>query len=49
MVYTPADGSPATTMNVYDFVGKGVAMTMYNTDDVCFPQLLPSDRHSSLV
>ncbi|KAJ7611802.1 hypothetical protein FB45DRAFT_1119265 [Roridomyces roridus] len=33
MVYTPADGSPATTMNVYDFVGKGVAMSMYNTDE----------------
>jgi len=33
MVYTPADGSPATTLNVYDFVGKGVAMTMYNTDE----------------
>ncbi|KAJ7242029.1 hypothetical protein C8J57DRAFT_71091 [Mycena rebaudengoi] len=33
MVYTPADGAPATTLNVYDFVGKGVAMTMYNTDE----------------
>ncbi|KAF9463240.1 isocitrate dehydrogenase [Collybia nuda] len=33
LVYTPTDGSPATTMNVYDFVGKGVAMAMYNTDD----------------
>ncbi|KAJ7712125.1 isocitrate dehydrogenase [Mycena maculata] len=33
MVYTPADGSPVTTLNVYDFVGKGVAMTMYNTDE----------------
>ncbi|KAJ6606066.1 hypothetical protein DFH09DRAFT_1241818 [Mycena vulgaris] len=33
MVYTPADGTPATTLNVYDFVGKGVAMTMYNTDE----------------
>ncbi|KAF7353881.1 Isocitrate dehydrogenase [Mycena venus] len=33
MVYTPADGSPATTLNVYDFVGRGVAMTMYNTDE----------------
>jgi hypothetical protein len=34
MVYTPADGSDATTLNVYDFVGRGVAMTMYNTDEV---------------
>ncbi|KAJ6622801.1 isocitrate dehydrogenase [Mycena sp. CBHHK59/15] len=33
MVYTPTDGSPATTLNVYDFVGKGVAMAMYNTDE----------------
>ncbi|KAJ7142140.1 isocitrate dehydrogenase [Mycena crocata] len=33
MVYTPTDGSPATTLNVYDFVGKGVAMSMYNTDE----------------
>ncbi|KAG5644824.1 hypothetical protein DXG03_007549 [Asterophora parasitica] len=33
LVYTPADGSPATTMNVYDFKGKGVAMSMYNTDE----------------
>ncbi|KAF8056888.1 isocitrate dehydrogenase [Lyophyllum atratum] len=33
LVYTPKDGSPATTMNVYDFKGPGVAMSMYNTDD----------------
>ncbi|KAJ7184592.1 hypothetical protein C8R46DRAFT_1064546 [Mycena filopes] len=33
MVYTPADGSPATTLNVYDFVGRGVALAMYNTDE----------------
>ncbi|KAJ7594199.1 isocitrate dehydrogenase [Mycena floridula] len=33
MVYTPADGSAATTLNVYDFKGKGVAMSMYNTDE----------------
>ena len=34
MVYTPADGSAATVMDVYDFQGSGVAMTMYNTDEV---------------
>lgn len=34
LVYTPADGSAATTLNVYDFKGKGVAMSMYNTDEV---------------
>ncbi|KAJ7490961.1 isocitrate dehydrogenase [Mycena latifolia] len=33
MVYTPADGSSATTLDVYDFVGRGVAMSMYNTDE----------------
>ena len=34
MVYTPADGSAATVLDVYDFQGSGVAMTMYNTDEV---------------
>lgn len=33
LVYTPADGSNPTTLNVYDFKGKGVAMSMYNTDE----------------
>jgi isocitrate dehydrogenase len=32
-VYTPADGGKATTMDVYDFHGAGVAMAMYNTDE----------------
>ena len=35
LVYTPKDGSKATTMDVYDFKGAGVAMAMYNTDEVC--------------
>jgi hypothetical protein len=34
LVYTPADGKPATTLDVYDFTGRGVALAMYNTDDV---------------
>ena len=34
MVYTPADGSPVTTLDVYNLKGRGVAMTMYNTDEV---------------
>ncbi|KAG6830395.1 hypothetical protein H0H87_008282 [Tephrocybe sp. NHM501043] len=34
LVYTPTDGSAPTTMDVYDFKGKGVAMSMYNTDEV---------------
>ncbi|KAH7920426.1 isocitrate dehydrogenase NADP-dependent [Leucogyrophana mollusca] len=33
LVYTPADGGKTTTMEVYDFKGKGVAMAMYNTDE----------------
>lgn len=34
LVYTPENGGEKTTMNVYDFKGPGVAMSMYNTDDV---------------
>jgi hypothetical protein len=34
MVYIPADGSQKTTLDVYSFKGKGVAMSMYNTDEV---------------
>ncbi|THU84494.1 isocitrate dehydrogenase [Dendrothele bispora CBS 962.96] len=33
LVYTPEDGSKPTTLNVYDFQGPGVAMSMYNTDE----------------
>ncbi|OBZ76217.1 Isocitrate dehydrogenase [NADP], mitochondrial [Grifola frondosa] len=33
LVYRPADGGEPTTLDVYDFKGKGVAMVMYNTDD----------------
>ncbi|EIN09597.1 isocitrate dehydrogenase [Punctularia strigosozonata HHB-11173 SS5] len=33
LVFTPQDGSAPTTLDVYDFKGKGVAMSMYNTDD----------------
>lgn len=32
MTFTPEDGSEATTWDVYDFTGDGVAMSMYNTD-----------------
>lgn len=34
LVYTPTDGSAPTALDVYDFKGKGVAMSMYNTDEV---------------
>lgn len=30
LVYTPKDGSEATTLDVYDFQESGVAMSMYN-------------------
>lgn len=30
LVYTPTDGSKATTLDVYDFQESGVAMSMYN-------------------
>ncbi|RLN15069.1 hypothetical protein BBI17_007653 [Phytophthora kernoviae] len=33
VVYTPADGSEKTTMEVYDFKGPGVGLSMYNTDE----------------
>mmetsp|Transcript_30212 Transcript_30212/g.21967 ORF Transcript_30212/g.21967 Transcript_30212/m.21967 type:complete len:257 (-) Transcript_30212:78-848(-) len=33
MTFTPADGSEATTMEVFDFKGDGVLMGMYNTDE----------------
>ena len=44
MVYSPTDGSAAAVMDVYDFQGSGVAMTMYNTDEVSLIQL-----HRSLI
>jgi len=34
LVYTPQGGGEPTTLSVYDFTGKGVALAMYNTDDV---------------
>ena len=33
-MYSPADGGAPTKINVYDFKGSGVALAMYNTDDV---------------
>jgi len=33
LVFTPASGGEKTTLDVYDFKGKGVALSMYNTDD----------------
>ena len=34
LVYTPKDGSAPVKMDVYEFKDKGVAMAMYNTDEV---------------
>jgi isocitrate dehydrogenase len=40
LIYTPADGTPPTIMEVFNFEGKtasgGVALSMYNTEEVCF-------------
>ncbi|OJT03641.1 Isocitrate dehydrogenase [NADP], mitochondrial [Trametes pubescens] len=33
LVYSPADGSNPTKIDVYDFKGAGVALAMYNTDE----------------
>ncbi|PAV16702.1 isocitrate dehydrogenase [Pyrrhoderma noxium] len=33
LVYTPKDGGEKTVMDVYDFKGPGVALSMYNTDE----------------
>ncbi|KAH8109541.1 isocitrate dehydrogenase [Phellopilus nigrolimitatus] len=33
LVYTPAKGGEKTVMDVYDFKGPGVALSMYNTDE----------------
>ncbi|MBS1843356.1 MAG: NADP-dependent isocitrate dehydrogenase [Actinobacteria bacterium] len=33
MTYTPKDGSEPIELDVYDFPGGGIAMTMYNLDD----------------
>ncbi|EPQ51760.1 isocitrate dehydrogenase NADP-dependent [Gloeophyllum trabeum ATCC 11539] len=33
LVFTPDNGGEKTTLDVYDFKGKGVALSMYNTDD----------------
>ena len=33
MTFTPEDGSPAQTFDVYNFKGDGVALSMYNTDE----------------
>lgn len=36
LVYTPQGGGDPTSLDVYDFKGKGVALAMYNTDDVSY-------------
>ena len=33
LTFTPADGGKPTEMQVYDFKGPGVALSMYNTDE----------------
>lgn len=33
MTFTPADGTPATNLEVYKFEGPGIMLSMYNTDE----------------
>jgi isocitrate dehydrogenase len=33
MTFTPADGTPATNLEVFKFEGPGVMLSMYNTDE----------------
>ena len=40
MKFTPADGSAPIEHVIYDFNGGGVAMGMYNTDEVCFEWII---------
>lgn len=43
LVYTPEGGEEKpTVMDVYDFKGPGVAMSMYNTDEVSILSFLRS-------
>lgn len=35
LVFTPKDGSEKKNLVVYDFEGPGVALAMYNHDEVC--------------
>ena len=44
LVYTPADGSPAQTWEVYDFKSPGVAMGMFNVD-----KSIEDFAHSSMI
>jgi len=37
--FQPADGSPELDIEVFKFKGPGVAMGMYNTDEVGFLNL----------
>lgn len=43
LVFTPEGANAkAEVMNVYDFKGPGVAMAMYNTDDVRISSIVTS-------
>jgi isocitrate dehydrogenase len=40
LTYTPSDGGKPTTLNVYDFESPGIALAMYNTDEVSNSEFL---------
>ncbi len=46
MVFTPADGTEKKVFKVFDFKASGVALGMYNTDEVNDSFLL---RHSHFI
>ena len=46
LVYSPANGGAPTVLDVFDFKCNGVAMSMYDTDEVCrFERLRSATLH----
>ena len=49
LVFNPADGGEPIDLTVFDFKGKGVAMSMYNTDEVRAPPSFLSPPYSDIA
>jgi hypothetical protein len=49
LIFTPEGGGKQEVMNLYDFKGKGVAMSIYNTDKVSLSSSLLSSLSLVLV
>lgn len=41
-ISVPEDGSAPTELDVYNFKGPGIALAMYNVDEVSFVRIFPS-------